>query len=90
MAFAPRIQRQEEMVSPKQREALDKRKAEYLSHINEMLNGLADSPYKQDLMQRRDHCFTKFPIFPVDLSIWVIAYFEDWLREFDRVPPSFR
>ena len=89
MAFAPRFQ-QQEIVSPKQREALEKRKAEYLNQINEHLNGLSDSPYKQDLMRKRDHCFSKFPVFPVDLNVWVVAYFEDWLREFNNVPMDFR
>jgi hypothetical protein len=89
MAFTPRV-RQEEMISPKQREALAARKSEYLDIMNERLNGLPDSPYKQDLMRLRDHCFTKFPVFPVDLSIWKVAYYEDWVREFDKVPVAFR
>jgi hypothetical protein len=94
MALASRrlgsLYSQQDVVSPKQREALEKRKTEYLGEMNDRLNSLSDSPYKQELMQKRDHCFIKFPVFPADLNIWVMAYFEDWLRDYDRVPLSFR
>lgn len=83
MAFTPRTSPQE-IVNPRQREALERQKAEYLTIINEHLNQMSDTETKQDLMRKRDHCFSKFPVFPADLSIWVVAYYEDWLREYRR------
>ena len=83
MAFAPRY-RQEEIVSPKQREMLANRKAELIAEMNERLDRMADSPAKHDLIMKRDHCIAKFPVSPVDLSIWIIAYFEDWMRAYTQ------
>lgn len=83
MAFTPRVQ-QEEMVSPGQREMLAKRKDELIAEINELLDGMPDSYVKEELIERRDHCMAKFPVFPVDLSIWIIAYHEDWMRAYRR------
>jgi len=75
---------QEEMVSPKQREMLAKRKEELISEINGRLDQMPDSEIKQELIRKRDHCISKFPKFPVDLSIWTVAYFDDWMRDFHR------
>jgi len=83
MSFARR-QTQEEIVSPKQREALAKRKVELIAEIDNRLDQMPDSDEKVELIKKRDHCIAKFPVYPVDLSIWIIAYFEDWLREYER------
>lgn len=72
------------MVSPKQREMLAKRKEELISEINGRLDQMPDSEIKQELIRKRDHCISKFPKFPVDLSIWTVAYFDDWMRDFHR------
>jgi hypothetical protein len=64
---------------------LAKRKATFLTDMNDRLNQMPDSEDKQDLIKKRDHCMAKFPIFPTDLSIWTVAYFEDWFREYARV-----
>ena len=85
MAFAPRRVAQEEIVGPKERETLAKRKAELTTEMDDRLAQMADSYEKQELIRKRDHALTKFPVFPVDLSIWIIAYFEDWVRDYDRV-----
>lgn len=84
MAFRPHFN-QEEIVSPKQRDALAKRKTALVAEMNDRLNQMPDSEEKQELIKKRDHCITKFPVFPADLSIWVIAYHEDWLREYARM-----
>lgn len=85
MAFTPRRSSQpEEFVSPKQREALAARKADLIAEMNDRLDQMPDSYEKQQLIEKRDHCIAKFPIFPVDLSVWIIAYHEDWMREYDR------
>jgi len=88
MAFAPRFRQPEEIITSKQREALAKRKAELLGEINERLDQLPDSHEKQDLIKKRDHCVAKFPISPVDLSIWIVAYWEDWMRDYSRAEGS--
>jgi hypothetical protein len=77
--------RQQEMVSPKQRDELNKRRAEYAKEFNDLLSALPENYEKINLIQKRDHCLSKFPIFPLDLSIWVIAYYEDWMRDYRRL-----
>lgn len=89
MAFTPRLQ-PNELVTPKEREELAKKKIEYTSFFNDHLNRMPDSWYKQELMEKRDHCLKKFPVFPRDLSIWVVAYYEDWLKQLGQVPDSER
>lgn len=79
-----RVSQPEEYVTPKQREQLEKRKAELLAEMNERLDQMPDTYEKQELITKRDHCIAKFPVFPVDLSSWMIAYFEDWLRDYNR------
>lgn len=86
MPFVTRRTREpEEFVSATQREALAKRKAELIAEINDRLNQMSDSDEKQELIKKRDHCIAKFPVFPVDLSIWQVAYWEDWMRDYNRV-----
>ena len=87
MAFAPRY-RQEEIVTSHQREALTKRKDELIAEMNERLDQMPDSHDKQELIKKRDHCIARFPIFPTDLSIWIIAYHEDWFRDYNRALAS--
>jgi hypothetical protein len=53
--------------------------------MDERLAQMADSHEKLELISKRDHAVAKFPVFPVDLSIWMIAYFEDWMRDYRRV-----
>ena len=85
MAFLPRRRAsQEEYVSPKQREQLAKRRDDLLAEMNERLDQMPDSHEKQELIKKRDHCMAKFPVFPVDLSVWIIAYHEDWMRDYQR------
>lgn len=74
----------EEFVSPKQREALAVKKAELLGEIDKRLNEMPDSYVKEELVQKRNHCESKFPVFPVDLNGWIVAYHEDWMRDYDR------
>lgn len=86
MAFGPRVFREEEVVTPKQREALESRRVALIGAINERLDRMPDDmPEKQELIAKRDHCIAKFPKFPTDLSIWTIAYYEDWMRAYDSV-----
>jgi hypothetical protein len=73
------------MVSPKQREALANRKAVLLAEMNERLDQLPDSYEKEQLILKRNHCESKFPVFPADLTVWTIAYYEDFMRECDRI-----
>lgn len=85
MAFRPqRRVTEEEIITPKQREALAKRKDELMGEINALLDQMPDSEVKIALTAKRDHCLAKFPVFPADLTIWIIAYHEDWLREYNR------
>ncbi len=88
MALKHRRETREDIpfVSNKQRDLLLQRKAEYLALVNQHLEQLEDSPFKVELVTLRDRFFAKFPAFPVDLSSWVVAYYEDWLREFEKVP----
>lgn len=85
MAFRPqRRVTEEEIITPKQREALAKRKEELMGEINKLLDQMPESEAKAELTAKRDHCLAKFPVFPVDLSIWIIAYQEDWFRDHNR------
>ena len=78
------VYKEEELITPKQREALAQRKIDLIAEINQRLDQMPESEVKQDLIRKRDHCIAKFPKSPVDLSIWIIAYHEDWLREYNR------
>jgi hypothetical protein len=83
MAFSPRrVSQPEEFVSPKQREALALRKDELIKEMNDRLDTLPDSLEKQELVRKRDHALSKFPVFPLDLSIWMIAYYEEWIKAY--------
>lgn len=84
MALGYRRTTEEEIVSPKQRETLAKRKEELIAEINTRLDQMPESEIKQELIRKRDHCISKFPKSPVDLSIWVVAYYEDWLRDYQN------
>jgi hypothetical protein len=75
----------DDMVSPKQREELEKKKVHYATEFNSRLDSMPDSHDKQRLLALRDHYLSKFPIFPVDLSVWLVAYYEDWLKEYNAV-----
>ena len=79
-----RTSQPEEFVSPKQREALAEKKVELLGEIDERLNQMPDSYEKEELTRKRDHCVSKFPVFPIDLNGWIVAYHEDWMREYER------
>jgi hypothetical protein len=86
MAFGPRVFREEEVVTPQQRDVLESRRVALLAEMNKKLDSMPDDMLdKQELIAKRDHCMSKFPKFPTDLSIWIIAYHEDWLRAYDSV-----
>jgi hypothetical protein len=77
------------IIAPKEREKLLKQKEERLAEMNLLLDGIEDSPFKTELQTRRDHVFAKFPTDPANLTIWIVAYYEDWLREYRKVPESY-
>lgn len=76
-------------LSAKERERLQQEKERYLTEINRRLDQLEDSPFKIDLAALRNQYFLKFPTDPTNLTIWTVAYYEDWLREFAKVPPDY-
>jgi hypothetical protein len=76
----------EEVVTPKQREQLDKQKKEFFTEIDVKLASIPEDSYdRPDLQRMRDNAFRRFPTFPVDLTIWKIAYYEDFLKAYQRV-----
>jgi hypothetical protein len=88
MAYAPRFRnpfREEEIATPKQREELAKRKDELIGEMNARLDQLPNSHEKDELIRKRDHCIAKFPKLPADLSVWMVAYFEDFMRDYQRI-----
>lgn len=84
MAYRPRgysqAKPEEEFVSAKQREALARQKQECTEAMNEKLQAIPVE-LQGDLVTSRDHALTKFPRFPNDMAVWLIAYYEDWMRK---------
>ena len=76
-------------ISNKERDKLLQQKKEHLAAVNTLLDGLEESPFKQELLTKRDQVFAKFPTDPMNLTIWTVAYYEDWLREYHKVPPAY-
>ena len=83
MAFAVRKE-EADYVTPKERERLDAQQRECAAEMTRRLDALPEYA-KPDFLKMRDHCLSKFPKIPRDLSVWQVAYYEDWLREYNKV-----
>jgi energy-converting hydrogenase A subunit M len=76
--------REQDLVSPKQRETLEIKRAEFIDLFEQRLALISVPEIREELMRKRDHCMSKWPITPANLSIWIVAYWEDWMREANR------
>jgi hypothetical protein len=87
MAYRPKsyapIQKEEEFVSVKQQEALARQKQECAAAMVAKLQAIP-TELQDDLIRSREHALLKFPRFPRDVSVWRIAYYEDWMRKADE------
>ena len=59
-------------------------KDHYESEIHRVMAEFPDSVQREELWSLATRCLQKFPDAKHNISIWLIAYYEDWVKEYNK------